>query len=211
MLVRLELGYLEYMTLIAASFLARSLVLPFIGKLAHAKGPRIVLFIGGIGLIPSAALWSASENFWYLLGVQLMTGAVWACYEIATFLLLFETIPAAERTSVLSLFNFCNTIAIVVGSFVGASLLWALGDSIVSYHILFVVSSCMRLLTLPLLLLLRVPRFRATPMPVQPLSVRPAMGAIDRPIVGGMEQEEARGGPEAAGEPEAERVVGAAG
>jgi len=193
MLVRLELDYLSYMVLIAASFLARSLVLPSIGRLAHAKGPRIVLIIGGIGLVPAAALWAASDNFWYLLCVQLMTGALWACYEIATFLLLFETIPAAERTSVLSLFNFCNSIAIVTGSFVGASLLWVLGDSVVAYHILFLASSGMRLLTLPLLLLQRVPRYAATAVPMQPLTVRPGMGAIDRPLVAGIEHEEARG------------------
>ncbi len=193
MLVRLEMGYFEYMVLIAASFLSRSIVLPFIGKLAHAKGPRIVLFIGGFGLVPAAALWSVSDNFWYLLTIQLLTGAAWGCYEIATFLLLFETIPANERTSVLSLFNFCNTIAIVAGSFVGAALLKSLGDSIVSYHILFVISSSLRLLTLPLLLLMRVPKYAATPVPMQPLSVRPAMGAIDRPLVAGMENEEARG------------------
>lgn len=196
MLVRLDLDYVDYMTLIAASFLARSLVLPFIGKLAHARGPRIVLLIGGFGLVPAAALWAASDNFWYLLAIQLLTGAMWACYEMATFLLLFETIPAAERTSVLSLFNFCNTIAIVGGSLVGAALLGLLGDSIGSYHTLFVISSSLRLLTLPLLLLVRVPRFEATPLPVQPLSVRPGMGAIDRPIVAGVEGDEALG-PEA--------------
>jgi MFS family permease len=188
MLVRLELDYGQYMSLIAASFLARSIVLPFIGKLAHARGPRVVLFIGGIGLIPASALWAASDNFWYLLGVQLFTGAVWGCYEIATFLLLFETIPAAERTSVLSLFNFANTLALVGGSLVGASLLGALGEGVSAYHTLFILSSSLRLLTLPLLLLLRMPRFSATPMPTQPLSVRPAMGVMGRPIVAAVDE-----------------------
>lgn len=189
MLVRLELDYAQYMILIAVSFLARSLVLPFIGRLAHVRGPRVVLLIGGVGLIPSAALWAVSGNFWYLLGIQMFSGAIWACYEIATFLLLFETIPAAERTSVLSLFNFANTLAIVGGSLVGAALLGSLGDGIPAYHTLFVISSSLRLLTLPLLLLLRVPRFEAAPMQVQPMSVRPAMGAMDRPIISGIEEQ----------------------
>lgn len=188
MLVRLELDYAQYMILIAASYLARSIVLPFIGRVAHARGPRVVLFLGGIGVIPAAGLWAVSDNFWYLLGVQLLTGAVWGCYEIATFLLLFETIPAAERTSVLSLFNFANTLALVAGSLVGASLLGALGEGIGAYHTVFILSSSLRLLTLPLLFLLRMPRFAAAPLQIQPLSVRPAMGALGRPIVAGVEE-----------------------
>lgn len=189
MLVRLELDYGRYMTLVAVSFLARSLVLPWIGKLAHARGPRVVLILGGVGLIPASALWAVSGNFWYLLVVQLFTGAVLGCYEIATFLLLFETIPAAERTSVLSLFNFANTLALVAGSLIGAALLGALGEGVGAYHALFIISSVLRLLTLPLLLLLRTPRFAPTPIQMQPLSVRPAMGALDRPIIAGVEEE----------------------
>ncbi|MBK7406235.1 MAG: MFS transporter [Phycisphaerales bacterium] len=210
MLVRLKLSYLEYMVLIATSYFARMVVLPSLGRLAHARGPRIVLLLGGIGLIPSAALWAVSGNFWYLMVIQFCTGAAWACYEIATFLLLFETIPAAERTSVLSLFNFGNTVAIVSGSCVGATLLHFLGDGTSSYHILFVVSSSMRLLTVPLLLLLRVPKFEAMPIPAQPLSVRPAMGSFDRPLIAGMEEDRAMGGPEllAAGAVSAEGVGG---
>lgn len=191
MLVRLELDYAEYMTLIAASFLARSMVLPAIGRLAHRRGPRVVLFIGGIGLIPAAAMWAMSDNFWYLLGVQVATGAVWACYEIATFLLLFETIPSGERTSVLSLFNFANTLAIVCGSLVGATLLGAMGEGIGAYHTLFVLSSGLRLLTLPLLFLLRMPRFEAVAMEVQPMSLRPGMGSLNPPILAQMAEDPA--------------------
>lgn len=194
MLVRLDLSYLQYMVLIATSFVARMVVLPSLGRLAHARGPRVVLLLGGIGLIPTAALWAISGNFWYLMALQFAAGAAWACYEIATFLLLFETIPAAERTSVLSLFNFGNTVAIVAGSFIGAGLLHFLGDGIPAYHTLFIISSALRLLTLPLLLLLHVPRFMATPIPAQPLSVRPAMGSLDRPLIAGMEEDRAMGG-----------------
>jgi MFS family permease len=151
----------------------------------------VVLFIGGIGLVPAAAMWAMSDNFWYLLGVQVATGAVWACYEIATFLLLFETIPSGERTSVLSLFNFANTLAIVCGSLVGATLLGVMGEGIGAYHTLFVLSSGLRLLTLPLLFLLRMPRFEAVAMEVQPMSLRPGMGSLNRPILAQMAEDPA--------------------
>lgn len=186
MLMRLDMGYARYMVLVAMSFVSRMLVLPLIGQIAHRHGARVVLLVGGVLLIPGAALWAVSDNFWYLLAVQAAVGAVWACYEMATLLLLFETIPAAERTSILSMFNFANTIAIVIGSFIGATLLGALGDGVGAYHVLFIVSSCVRLATIPLLLRVNVPDFEATPLPLQPLSVRPSVGAIDRPIVSGI-------------------------
>ena len=189
MLVRLELDYASYMILIAIAFVARSLALPAIGKLAQTHGPRVVLLIGGIGIIPASGLWALSESFWYIFAVQVVTGALWACYEIATFLLLFETIPTAERTSVLSLFNFANTLAIVSGSLLGAAFLGVFGESISGYHALFVGSSVLRLLTLPLLLLLRPPKFEAAPMPIQVMTVRPDAGSLDRPILAGIEED----------------------
>lgn len=195
MLVKLELDYAQFMTLIAVSFLSRAMVLPLLGRIAHRSSPRTVLLIGGIGLIPSAALWAAGDNFWYLLAIQMLSGAMWAAYELATFLLLFETIPSSERTSVLSMFNFANTLAIVVGSLVGAAFLGLFGESVWAYHALFVISSCLRLLTVPLLLLLRVPSFKTVPLEMQPLSVRPAMGAIDRPIIASVESDAALDAP----------------
>ena len=189
MLVRLELSYATYMVLIAVSFLSRMLVLPFLGRLAQRRGPRAVLLVGGLGLIPASALWALGDNFWYLMAIQMFSGAVWAAYELATFLLLFDAIPSNERTSVLSMFNFANTLAIVIGSLVGATLLGLLGEGIAAYHTLFVISSCLRVLTIPLLLLIQVRSFRPKPIELQPMSVRPGVGAVDRPVLAGVEDD----------------------
>lgn len=187
MLVRLELSYATYMVLIAVSFLSRMLVLPFLGRLAQRRGPRAVLLVGGLGLIPASSLWALGDNFWYLVVIQMFSGAVWAAYELATFLLLFDAIPSNERTSVLSMFNFANTLAIVIGSLVGATLLGLLGEGIAAYHTLFIISSGLRVLTIPLLLLIHVRSFRPKPIELQPMSVRPGVGAVDRPVLAGVE------------------------
>ncbi|MFG0259242.1 MAG: MFS transporter [Phycisphaerales bacterium JB041] len=193
MLVRLELSYATYMVLIAVSFLSRMLVLPFLGRLAQRRGPRAVLLVGGLGLIPASALWSLGDSFWYLMAIQMFSGAVWAAYELATFLLLFDAIPSNERTSVLSMFNFANTLAIVIGSLVGATLLGLLGEGIAAYHTLFIISSGLRVLTIPLLLLIHVRSFHPKPIELQPMSVRPGVGAVDRPVLAGVVDDADRG------------------
>ncbi|MFG0242578.1 MAG: MFS transporter [Phycisphaerales bacterium JB054] len=189
MLVRLELSYATYMVLIAVSFVSRMVVLPFLGRLAQRRGPRAVLLVGGLGLIPASSLWAFGDNFWYLLAIQAFSGAVWAAYELATFLLLFDAIPSNERTSVLSMFNFANTLAIVIGSLAGATLLGLLGEGIAAYHTLFIISSGLRVLTIPLLLLIHVRSFRPKPIELQPMSVRPGVGAVDRPVLAGVEDD----------------------
>lgn len=187
MLIRLELDYATYTILIASSFLARMAVLPLLGRITQRRGPRTVLLLAGFGLIPASSLWAVSDNIVFLLAIQCFSGAVWAAYELATFLLLFDTIPANERTSVLSMFNFANTLAIVTGSLLGATILSLLGEGIPAYHTLFVISSCLRVLTIPLLLLIHVRTKRRTPIELQPMSVRPGVGAIDRPVIAGVE------------------------
>ena len=46
----------------------------------------------------------------YLAGVQLLSGIVWAAYELAMMLMFFEAIPRQDRTSVLTFYNWGNAI-----------------------------------------------------------------------------------------------------
>ena len=41
-----------------------------------------------------------------------LAGAAWGAYELALVLLFFETIPEAERTSLLTLYNVANSAAL---------------------------------------------------------------------------------------------------
>jgi MFS family permease len=193
MLGQLQLGYAEFMTLLGASFLGKMLALPLIGRVAQRMGPRRVLWVGGLGIIPLAALWLVPAGpylFVYLLFAQLLSGALWACYEMGTFLLLFETIPAAERTSMLTLFNCANAAAIVGGAAVGGSLLAAMGSDRSAYMLVFLVSTGARLLTVALLSRVSAAEVTAVPVPVRTIAVRPSAGSIAPPMLPGIEQEQ---------------------
>jgi hypothetical protein len=183
MLGPLDLSYGRFMTLIAASFAARVAVLPLLGRLAHRRGARSALWLGGVGIVPLPVLWLVSHDFYYLLGLQLLGGAAWAAVELATTLSFFEGIPESDRASVLSAFNLANAAAIAIGALAGAQLFVWLDGSAAGYAWLFAISSAGRLLTLALLR--RTPAAAHVPEGVRlrTLAVRPSGVAVQRPIL----------------------------
>ena len=189
MLNQLKLSYVQYLLLIATSYSARILVLPALGGFVRKAGARRVLWLAGLGILPLSALWLVSSSVVYLFFVQLVAGAVWAAYELATFLLLFETIDEEERTSVLTTFNLANAIATVGGSALGGFLLSMMGTDRAAYLSIFAISSGARVLTLFLLAraarVLPVPEVLPEPIliPTRVVAVRPNIGSIERPLM----------------------------
>ncbi len=145
MLCVLKLSYGEYVVLIAAAYVARVLSLPLWGGVAARFGTRRLLWIGGLGIVPSAAVWLISDRFWFLILVQLFSGAVWSAYELAVSLISVNCVRAEERTSVLTVFNLATTAGIVAGSLLGGGVLMILGGSREVYYLLFAGSSLLRL------------------------------------------------------------------
>lgn len=150
------MSYTSYVTLIGVSFAAKALALPAFGRLAHRCGTRRLLVVGGLGIVPVSGLWLISNSFAFLVGVQVLAGVTWAAYELATFLIFFETIRPEERTSVLTSFNFANSLATVAGSLLGGALLTIYGKNEQVYLLLFGLSSVARAFTL--FALFRIPR-----------------------------------------------------
>jgi MFS family permease len=144
----LKLSYAEYVVLISTAYVAKVVSLSLWGGVAARFGVRKLLWIGGIGIVPSAGAWLISNQFWFLMLVQLASGTAWAAYELAVFLISFNSIRAEERTSVLTVFNLTTTAAMVVGSLLGAGVLVLFGATRPVYFILFGGSSLLRLGTL---------------------------------------------------------------
>lgn len=183
MLGQMKFSYAWFVLLIGTSFAAKIACLPFLGRLARRIGARRLLWFGGVGIVPLSALWLVSHSFAFLIVVQILGGAAWAAYELAMFLLFFETIREDERTSVLTTFNLANAAATVLGSLIGGAVLALLAESRGSYLVVFALSSTVRLAAV--VLLIRVRDMAGTPVPVatRPLSVQPGTGLVDRPIL----------------------------
>lgn len=177
MLKQLRFDYTQYVVLLAAAFIARIIAPPFLSRFAQRFGVRRLLWVGGLGIAPLSALWTVSGEFWYLLGIQLLSGVLWAAYELSTFLLFFETIRQEERTSVLSAFNFANCAAILLGSMIGGGLLGLLGESHAAYMVVFCVSLAARVLGVGLLARLQPPRRQGRAFPPSLTTALPAASA----------------------------------
>jgi len=182
-------SYFTYMSLLAVALLGRVLALPLVGKLAKRHGVHVTLRIGGVGIVFATLLWAFSQSVPYLIVAQLAAGAVWACYELSVFLLFFDTIPAHERTSMLSWYNFLHASATMCGALIGGWLLSRLGHDHNAYLSLFVISSMLRATTLVLLWRLGRVSAAVVSLSTRQLAVRPGMGAMDRPITASLESE----------------------
>jgi MFS family permease len=172
---------------------ARLAVLPFLGRLVERRGARFVLVRGAWAIVPLPVLWLVSDDFYYLLGVQLVAGSAWAALELSTMLALFEAVQDAERTRVLSVFNVANAAAVALGALAGAWIFSGLDGGSAGYAALFAVSTLGRLATIPLLRHAPAPEAHvaAEDVRLRTLAVRPSAGAIQRPILPTVEQKPA--------------------
>jgi MFS family permease len=160
MLGKLGMRYDQFMLLVVLGFLGKVVAMRTWGKVANRAGARTLLWIGGASIVPVSgawiALWWIEEPMLYLCVVQFLGGVAWAAYELGFFLMFFEAIPRNERTSVLTIYNFGNAAALLVGAIFGAIWLAWQGETHHAFLVLFVLSSLARLFSL--LLLRRIPR-----------------------------------------------------
>lgn len=183
LLKQLQFSYGAYVALISTAYLAKVLALPVWGGLARGLSAHRLLWIGGLGIIPTSAAWIVSQHLVWLLALQVVSGVVWGAYELAFFLLFFESIAEDERTSLLTFYNLLNSVAWVTGALAGSAILFGCGTSFRGYLLLFGLSSLGRILALPLLARIAPREVRVPYVSVDPVTVRPNSSALNAPIL----------------------------
>lgn len=184
----LGFSWTEITAMMGAAFLAKIIAPTLWARVARSWGVGRLLWIGGLGILPLSLPWVFSDSFLVLIVFQAIGGAMWSAYELATFLALFETIPARERTPMLTMFNLLNSFAMAIGSIGGGVLLAVMGEARDAYLVLFGASFGARLVVLPLLLRIRIGRVPVPAIASRTLSIRPNTGSESRPILPMMEE-----------------------
>ncbi len=156
MLGELHFSYTIYALVVCTATVAKIYFLPTVGRIADRVGLRRVFWTSAVASVLVPALWLASSNWIYLVGVQVFSGMVWCAFDLATLLLFIETIPRQKRVDVLAVFNLANSVAMAGGSLLGAGILAALGAGRGAYLALFAISALAR--GLAIVVLVRIPR-----------------------------------------------------
>jgi hypothetical protein len=170
MLGELHFSYTIYAVVICAATVAKIYFLPTVGRIADRVGVKRVFWTSAVASVFVPALWLTTHNWIYLVFVQVFSGMAWCAFDLATLLLLIETIPRQKRVDVLAFFNLANSLAMAGGSLLGAAILAALGAHRHAYLALFAVSAVGR--ALAIVILVKIPARsvvrevrRAVPMP----------------------------------------------
>lgn len=151
MLEALGFSYGQFLAVFGAGFLVKALLLPAIGRLGSRLGPRRLLVVASLAVVPLSLLWLPSVDVRWLVVVQLVAGTCWAAYELAVTLLLFEMAGDRDRGGVISVYTLGIAVATVAGAGCGGLLLRWLGENREAYAAVFVGSCLLRAATLPLL------------------------------------------------------------
>jgi hypothetical protein len=150
-LCQLNLPYWQFVSLLATEFLGKSAGQVLFGEVAHRWGAGALLRLSGLAMVPVTTLWLISPVFMYLVAVQALSGLALGAYELATCLLVFETIPDRERTSMMTSYNLLNSAGIAAASLAAFLTLRYTGATWMVYAGLFAALTLGRLLAVPLL------------------------------------------------------------
>jgi len=151
MLSKLNLSYSSYMILIACVYITKSLAYHLLGTMLRRLPNHVLLLMGALGITVLPWLWTLSTHFVNLCFFQMVSGFVWAIYELATLLLMMELIPDEKRSKVLSFYNVFNHTGMLVGALLGGYYLSLHGNTYHAFIDLFSLSTLIRLLALVLL------------------------------------------------------------
>ncbi|MGH7858931.1 MAG: MFS transporter, partial [Candidatus Binatia bacterium] len=186
MLKGLGLSYAGFTGLTGTIVVSRVLASTYWGEIARSYGNRRALQVAATLIVPLSGLWVLSDNYAYLIALQLFAGFAWSGLELATFLNFFDCTDERNRAQVLSLYNLLNGLAIVAGSLLGGTCLRWLGDD--GYHVIFLLSSTLRGVSL-VFLGRGVGRRRTAgehsyrDVFLRVMTLRPGQGPDDRPLI----------------------------
>lgn len=146
MLAKAEMDYGTFMLAVASLFIGKIISLEIVNRLkGRVAGQKIFLF-GAMTIAPLPMAWAFSSAHHYIFILQFISGMAWACVEVGLAIIFFNDLAEDEKVPVVTFYNFINSVAIIVGTFIGGRILWTLGESMKAYYVLFFVGGFMRLL-----------------------------------------------------------------
>lgn len=175
----LNFNYFQYMTIIAANFVGRILIMNLVGRLINESNIKWVFILSAIGVCTLPLLWLVNPSYHYLLGVEIFSGIVWGLFELIFLLKIFQKVPS-ERNGIYNIsLNLYNSIIIALASLVGGALFYFFNKyaPAYKYEYVFIISTVLRFTCLIFLPSLNLKGFSKKVIPfARPIVGRPSLG-----------------------------------
>jgi MFS family permease len=146
MLAQMKMNYGQYMGAIAALMVGKIISLSIMQRLTANFDGFKVMIAGLILVSPLPALWALNEAYYYVVALQIVSGMGWACFENGLSLLFFKDLRQDEKVPVLTIYNLLNSLAIIIGTFLGARVLSHFGEEKAVYWSLFAGGALLRVI-----------------------------------------------------------------
>jgi MFS family permease len=123
LLRELGMSYATYTAMVLVSQLTMYWMMGRWGRSADRAGNMKVIQVTARCLPLTALLWMFSTHTFYMIGVQLLSGVIWAGYNLCTMNFVFDSVPGKMRLHASAWFNTVNGVAVFVGATFGGQLL----------------------------------------------------------------------------------------
>lgn len=145
MLAKLKMNYGQYMSAVAFLMIGKIISTLYFDR-AKQFHYRTAFKWGLFVIAPAPVFWVFSDNFVYILCLQLVSGAAYGFFEVGMALMFFKDLNANEKIPFLTFYNMLNCMGLLIGSAIGGIWLKTHHSDLQAYYALFVMGACFRLL-----------------------------------------------------------------
>jgi MFS family permease len=198
----LQYTYVEFTLAVSISTFSQLLTMQRWGQLADEYGTKKILIVSSVGYALSEFLWLFSANFWYILFIRAISGALLAGFTLSSASFIFDSVTPQKRLRCISYQNLINNFCIVSGTLFGGAVVqcipYAIGfpadftGSSSPILLLFFISGTMRLITLTYLISFAevrdVPGVRSKDIMFRLITLRPFTGSQISPMLNQQEE-----------------------
>ncbi|HSU73199.1 MAG TPA: MFS transporter [Candidatus Binatia bacterium] len=146
--------YIIFALSTALTNLTKIAVFKHVGKLSDKFGDKPVLLLSvlGTGLVPLVFLLTTPERIWLLWIGQILSGIVWAGYDVAIFNMFLDLTSEDKRAVQTATYSIATSIPLIIAPVLGGFIADNLVFGLAGIPLVFAISMVLRFLS-PLLLL----------------------------------------------------------
>lgn len=150
MLEILGFSYLEFMIILAMSFIGRILIMRVFRRAVSEIQMQKYFVLSCIGLCFIPFMWVFTSSFSTLFVLEIFTGVFWGVFEIVFLLNVFQKLSPEDNAGFMISFNLLNSVAIGMGTLLGACLFqyFPREEIIKNYVLVLSSSSLLRLVSI---------------------------------------------------------------